>query len=292
MQRYFIYWCLFIPFVSLGQKETLYYFTGKDTMTVGVKTSGGSIILPPAFYSFYYKGGDKVEDREIFLCDTNRYANDLMNYDYRMKVYDRNGKFLYCPFWFDNGPDYYKEGLRRFVENGKMGFVAPSGKKVIPAKYNFVDPFYRGYAVVCLDCIYMHLSDDEEHCCGYAGSKYAIIDRRGTIVYNSKLDIMLNDSLLVALKLIHSYTQKEKSLIQALEKSQVYMEFVKKNQSMSSGDIVVWPRNEKCFYMVTFRELDYAYGDDLTFLITSDSKSIFFLDEHGDKRNLTQIDKK
>ncbi|MBN8220198.1 MAG: WG repeat-containing protein [Spirochaetes bacterium] len=65
---------------------------------------------------------------------------------------DKNKKLLYTPFIFDNGPDYVKEGLLRFVENGKMGFVNEGGKKVIPAQFDFVFPFEGGTARFCNGC--------------------------------------------------------------------------------------------------------------------------------------------
>lgn len=63
-------------------------------------------------------------------------------------MYDRKGNFLYYPQLFDNGPDYWEEGLRRYVENGKIGFVDALGNKVIIAQWDFATPFYNGYAKV------------------------------------------------------------------------------------------------------------------------------------------------
>ncbi len=203
MKPYFVFLCLVMPCVAFCQKENLYYFSGKDKMTFGVKSSSGSIILPAAFYLYTNEDGDKIEGSEITLWDTGRAGADSMGYNYRVKIFNRQGKFLYSPFWFDNGLDYYVAGLRRFVEHGKMGFVAKGGRRVIPAKYNFVSPFYKGYAVACLDCVYARVSNDEEHCCAYKGSKYAIINRKGVVVFHSKTNIELDDSVLVRLKLKH-----------------------------------------------------------------------------------------
>jgi len=59
---------------------------------------------------------------------------------------DKNGNVILVPFIFDNGPDYVKEGLFRFVENEKIGFANLDGQKIIPAQYSFATPFYEGYA--------------------------------------------------------------------------------------------------------------------------------------------------
>lgn len=65
---------------------------------------------------------------------------------------NRKGQLLYKPFLYDNGPDYEQEGLLRYVENGKMGFVNAAGKKVIPAQFDFVYPFEGGTARYCNGC--------------------------------------------------------------------------------------------------------------------------------------------
>lgn len=73
---------------------------------------------------------------------------------------NRRKQVLYTPFIYDNGPDYVHEGLLRFVENGKMGFVNEAGKKVIKAQFDFVFPFEDGWARFCNDC---KMVKDGEH---------------------------------------------------------------------------------------------------------------------------------
>ena len=68
------------------------------------------------------------------------------------KAINRQRKIIYIPFLFDNGPDYVQEGLLRFVENGKMGFVNEKGVKVIRAQFDFVYPFEKGRARFCNGC--------------------------------------------------------------------------------------------------------------------------------------------
>jgi len=52
---------------------------------------------------------------------------------------------------FDNGPDLFSEGLARYVENKKIGFIDPSGQVVIPAQFGFAFPFANGHSRVCND---------------------------------------------------------------------------------------------------------------------------------------------
>ena len=63
-------------------------------------------------------------------------------------VYSRSGKFLYNPFYYDNGTDYFFEGVRRYVENGKVGFVDKAGNKLTAALWDYASHFHYGYAQV------------------------------------------------------------------------------------------------------------------------------------------------
>ena len=50
---------------------------------------------------------------------------------------DRQDRPVLRPFIYDNGPDFFQDGLARHVENGKMGFHDEALKVVIPARYDF-----------------------------------------------------------------------------------------------------------------------------------------------------------
>jgi len=60
---------------------------------------------------------------------------------------NKNDQIILVPFIYDNGPDYLQEGLFRFLESNKMGFADSTGKKQIPAQFDFVTPFSDGYAL-------------------------------------------------------------------------------------------------------------------------------------------------
>lgn len=278
---------LLLPFAALGQKEDLYYFSGKDSTLFGVKTATGKIIIPPIYGSYLANAGEKVKEREILLIDRAA-GTDSMGYSYRSKLFDRKGNFLYSPFWFDNGIDYFVEGLRRFVENGKMGFADYNGKIVIPAKYNIVDPFYRGYAVACLDCKYTRHSDDEEHCCGWLGTQYALIDRSGNIVHTLREDVsrVLTDSILVALNIIPPVTPQEERLIHTLEKLKEVRDLSKQNDGNICAVVAERPKDKNGYYLIVFRiKESYSFGD-LQFLIKPDGKTILHLDSNGNIETL------
>lgn len=70
------------------------------------------------------------------------------------------GKPILRPFIYDNGPDYFEEGLARFVSKGKMGFHDQALNIQIPARYDFAFPFVDGIAKVGMDCEFI---PDGEH---------------------------------------------------------------------------------------------------------------------------------
>lgn len=92
---------------------------------------------------------------------------------------NRRKQILYKPFIYDNGPDYVQEGLLRFVENGKMGFVNEAGKKVIPAQFDFVYPFEKGKARFCNGC--KTIKDGEHSMIDEKTGEWGEVDKKGRI---------------------------------------------------------------------------------------------------------------
>lgn len=84
--------------------------------------------------------------------DYDRHGHALVQ-DSKGWVYiDRDRRPVLRPYIFDNGPDYFEEGLARFVDKGKMGFFDEALNIVIPAKYDFAFPFRKGVARAGTDC--------------------------------------------------------------------------------------------------------------------------------------------
>lgn len=136
------------------EKEDLFYFTNADSTLLGVKTTNGKIIVPLShhyFSSFELDSPIRARILEVYgLPESLKFKNDRMHPAQTLNtVYDRNGKLLYFPLWYDNGADFIIEGLRRFVnvKTQKMGIVHPYGKVIIPANYDFVGIAHQGYFV-------------------------------------------------------------------------------------------------------------------------------------------------
>jgi hypothetical protein len=56
--------------------------------------------------------------------------------------------------FFDNGADYFKDGLARVEVDDKIGFINKKGEIIIKPQYVFVSPFRNGYAKMCKDCVF------------------------------------------------------------------------------------------------------------------------------------------
>ena len=269
---------LLLSFISFGQKEVLYYFAGKDSC-ISVKTAKGKVVIPAIYECYTGRPGEKVIGEKFLLFDKNAGDDSTMSYSCRFKFFDRKGNYLYSPFFFDNGPDYFVEGLTRFVKNGKMGFADRFGKKVIHASYNYVDPFYCGYALVCFDCSYTRFSIDDEHCCGYAGTRYGIMNRAWAIVYEFSQNTAphLCDSLLSALNLTTAYTNKEQSLIKVLQGTTEIAIYWGYHPNDFLAAIIESPKNQGGFYMIAFESISGTYESEFCFLISDDGKKIFHI---------------
>src|SRR5690606_25825829 len=116
-----------------------------------VRNAQGDTIIAPAFPR--HGGLHKLDSSTGPTIEFNLLPSG-MKYDESRPaspfgaVYDRNGRFLYYPQGYDNGPDYWEEGLRRYAENGKIGFVDRLGHKVTTPDWEFALPFNYGYAKV------------------------------------------------------------------------------------------------------------------------------------------------
>lgn len=65
---------------------------------------------------------------------------------------DQNENRLYDIYWFDNGPDYIKEGLFRIKRNNKIGYANTEGQIIIQPQFDCANQFENGKAKVTYDC--------------------------------------------------------------------------------------------------------------------------------------------
>lgn len=179
------------PLAENTKKEKLFFVPDPaDTLhSIGaVETESGKVILPKGFWLL--PGYESIPEKELtgnFVLivpqDFKEPVTDTaMHYSYGFATFNQKGQFLNHPFVFDNGPDYWREGRRRVVENGKMGLVNRMGKAVIPAgSYRFLEAAQNGMVFACRDCSFYN-PQHEEHGGVFKGEDWDALDVDGKLL--------------------------------------------------------------------------------------------------------------
>lgn len=76
---------------------------------------------------------------------------------------------------FDNGADYFQEGLARTVRDGKIGFIDRSLTVRIPPTWDFAFQFEDGFARVCQGCRPVPVGEHSQ----MRGGQWGYIDQEG-----------------------------------------------------------------------------------------------------------------
>jgi hypothetical protein len=113
-------------------------FEDPATHKYGFKDGKGTIVIPASFphvYEFSPTGVAGVIDGKtpfVFI--------------------DPSGKVLARAYAFDNGPDYFQEGLARIVDDAnKVGFITDAGQIAIAPRFTGAAAFCHGKAEVEID---------------------------------------------------------------------------------------------------------------------------------------------
>lgn len=281
---------VWIPMISFSQqKEILRYFISKDSL-VGVKNQKGKIIIPAEFKDYTgIKDGESVPEgigNETILFAGGK-RNDRFEKNTFGYVYDRKGNFLYKPYLFDNGADYFSEGLRRFVKNGKIGFADRSGKTVIQPRHDFASSFNYGYAVFCNGCDWE--KTDDEHP-AIVGGIWGVMNIKGETVQpltqHSGKDIDIDGKYY---PYSFQYSEKEKNILQFFEKYNTVISaihYVNVYNEMSEEEkkllfeIVERPQENFPYYQINTydnNKRNLAAFDDLKFFVSEDGKKVYIL---------------
>ncbi|MBM3748509.1 MAG: WG repeat-containing protein [Acidobacteria bacterium] len=135
----------------------------------GYKDTRGRIVIPARY-----------EVAQPFLPEGIAAVADQSGWAY----IDAQGREVIRPFIFDNGPDYFHEGLARFVAQGRFGFFDRHGKVAIPARFDFALPFAEGLAAFCAGC--KEVSEGEHK--AMRGGRWGFMDRQGEVVIPAKFE--------------------------------------------------------------------------------------------------------
>lgn len=153
---------LFLFPANPASAQTLFPFESADGL-YGFRDSSNKILIQPQYFF-----------AEPFSAHGIAAVADSSGWAY----INAAGKVVIRPFIFDNGPDYFREGLARFVEGGKFGFFDQTGKVVVEPAFVFAGPFQEGRAPVCQGCKKIHKG---EHWF-MEGGLWGYIDRTGSVV--------------------------------------------------------------------------------------------------------------
>lgn len=206
MTKLLLFFFIFTSSYCFSQEEQLFYFVEKDSL-IGVKNQKGTIIIQPKKLIFPdYEGinGTEIKDKVLFFMTSFE----------GVKAYNRKGEFLFVPYIFDAGIDYFREGFIRFTENKKMGLADANGNKVIEAKYDFISSMNFGVVSYCNGC-YWDTKKDEEHP-PLVGGTWGFMNRKGeeiipTLVRNHPKDIQKEDNKFIPYQF--KYNEEEERIL-------------------------------------------------------------------------------
>lgn len=281
---------LLIPMISFSQKkEVLKYFISKDSL-VGVKNQEGKIIVPAQFRIFSNIENGELADGETIYFDGVK-KDEIKEKNAWGYVYDKKGNFLYRPFFYDNGADYFSEGVRRFVKNGKVGFADRNGKTIIKAEHDFASPFNYGYAAFCDGCDWEKTEDEHK---SIVGGIWGVMNFKGEIVRpiaNSENTVEVEGKYF---PYPFSYSEKEKAVLEFFNKqnkklSEIYYvnHYTKlgDNEKKLYFEIVERPKENFPFYQVNtydYRKMEVGISS-FKFLVSENGHKVFALEYDNEK---------
>lgn len=102
--------------------------------------------------------------------------------DIQMAYVDLEGEVIHYAYPFDNGPDYFKEGLARYIDNEKVGFINEDLDVVIPAQFDWASYFENGESKVCNGCESVSDGDHSQ----MEGGSWGVLDKDGVVVWENK----------------------------------------------------------------------------------------------------------
>lgn len=253
MIKYFL--ILIIPVFIFSQNKKVFYYVENDS-TISFRDENNNFIIKP-FKTYKYhvqNNSHKSEVKENFF-----YIHPKNKPEYAV---NRQGKFLFYPYYFDNGPDYIKENYLRIKdENGKVGFADKEGKVVISPKYDYATPFNMGFSSYCNGC-YFDRKKDEEHP-PIVGGTWGYIDVNGNEIIpikrsNNQKDLIINDGSFIPYQF--NYSIYELSLLNKIFKFE--KEINKKNiyeGSKVNFEIISKPSENDPYYFIKYFRIDMPH---------------------------------
>ncbi len=273
--------------------ETLFFVPDATDTTrcIGsVETTSGKVILPDGFWMI--GGCEDVPERTLWGNFTLIVPRDFrepvtdtaMHYSYGFATFNQQGQFLHHPFIFDNGPDYWREGRRRVVENGKMGLVNRQGQWIIPVSmYRFLEPAENGLIWACRDCSFYN-PHHEEHGGEFNGSDWDLLSVDGQLLAQHVThDQSTTDRWKPAVAARQKMWLPPTLAAQLLALPQVAAYAAMYHTPLSELHFVCYdlPSKESPYYHFGLESTSDHYfpGDEMQVLISPDGSEIYHLEE-------------
>ena len=109
---------------------------------------------------------------------------------------DNNALEMYQIYAFGGDPDSFNEGLLRFIQNDKIGFINQKGQIIITPEYCQATPFVKGKSIVNVNATKIDKSaTDAQNSTLWEGGKWGVIDKKGNAVKSFDYTRVWNDSI-------------------------------------------------------------------------------------------------
>lgn len=158
----------FLPFRDVDKLKLIVF---EDNGKYGYKNNKDEIVIQPQFN---------------MAMDFNSCGIAAVVDDSGWVYINQTGVKIIRPYVVDNGPDYFSDGLARYVENDKIGFFDESGKVIIKARFDFARPFADSTAAVCRGCWFINDGEYKRIIDG----KWGFIDYEGELIFPVKFDVV------------------------------------------------------------------------------------------------------
>lgn len=250
---------IFISSVAFSQSKKLYFNIQKDTIISVVDEKGNTVIK--AFSSYYpYRNKQEINDGIIYISERNEPPHYV----------NREGKFLFEPYLYENSPDDPNEYSIRFTNaEGKVGIADLSGKIIIPAQYDFLYPFNFDFVYYCQGC-YLDREKNPRNPMLVNIKNYGYLDRNGKEIKLNNKRIHTKDTKEENGKFVpyqFSYTDFEKNILKKLEKNSAKINKINLSEGLKlTFEIIRRPDPNYPYYFIKMyrfqKDADFSTGND------------------------------
>ena len=149
-----------------------------------LRADHGDLITEKNCLSYVEGTRNKITDSDGSISkkvvDTAYYDENGLGHLYSSVgvFYFSKSGFVRKALYFDNGPDYFVNGLARTDWNGKIGFFNKELSIVIEPQYDFAFPFENGISIVCMGCTKQKTGEYHD----MVGGKWGAVNLKGEIV--------------------------------------------------------------------------------------------------------------